>query len=53
MPLQKNRISSSEELEDQRSETHVKHPKRQLRQIADSIERFGFTNPILVDWPAP
>jgi DNA modification methylase len=25
------------------------HSKRQIRQIADSIERFGFTNPILVD----
>jgi DNA modification methylase len=25
-----------------------KHSKRQLRQIADSIERFGFTNPVLI-----
>ena len=25
------------------------HSKRQIRQIADSIERFGFCNPILVD----
>jgi DNA modification methylase len=25
------------------------HSKRQIRQIADSIKRFGFTNPILVD----
>jgi DNA modification methylase len=25
------------------------HSNRQIRQIADSIERFGFTNPILVD----
>ena len=25
------------------------HSKKQIRQIADSIERFGFTNPILVD----
>ena len=25
------------------------HSTRQIRQIADSIERFGFTNPILVD----
>ena len=25
------------------------HSKRQLRQIADSIQEFGFTNPILVD----
>lgn len=25
------------------------HSKKQVRQIADSIERFGFTNPILVD----
>ena len=24
------------------------HSKKQVRQIADSIERFGFTNPILV-----
>jgi DNA modification methylase len=24
------------------------HSKKQLRQIADSIERFGFTNPVLV-----
>lgn len=24
------------------------HSKRQIRQIADSIERFGFTNPVLV-----
>ena len=25
------------------------HPKKQIRQIATSIERFGFTSPILVD----
>jgi ParB-like chromosome segregation protein Spo0J len=25
------------------------HSKRQIRQLADSIERFGFTNPVLVD----
>jgi DNA modification methylase len=25
------------------------HGKRQIRQIADSIRRFGFTNPVLVD----
>jgi ParB-like chromosome segregation protein Spo0J len=25
------------------------HPKRQLAQIAASIEAFGFTNPILAD----
>ncbi|MEM8749796.1 MAG: DNA methyltransferase [Pseudomonadota bacterium] len=25
------------------------HSKKQVRQIADSIQRFGFTNPILVD----
>tara|TARA_R110002124_G_scaffold270207_4_gene438581 strand:- start:20074 stop:21399 length:1326 start_codon:yes stop_codon:yes gene_type:complete len=25
------------------------HSKKQLKQIADSIQRFGFTNPILVD----
>src|SRR5437868_10241024 len=25
------------------------HSKRQIRQIADSIKNFGFTNPILVD----
>ncbi|QDY99433.1 ParB N-terminal domain-containing protein [Nitratireductor mangrovi] len=25
------------------------HSKKQLRQIAESIERFGFTNPILID----
>lgn len=25
------------------------HSKKQIRQIADSIERFGFTNPILID----
>lgn len=25
------------------------HSRRQLRQIADSIQRFGFTNPVLVD----
>jgi DNA modification methylase len=25
------------------------HSKKQLRQIADSIERFGFTNPVLID----
>src|ERR1700723_1145697 len=25
------------------------HSKRQLRQIADSIRPFGFTNPILID----
>ena len=25
-----------------------RHSKKQVRQIADSIERFGFTNPVLV-----
>lgn len=25
------------------------HSKKQVRQIADSITRFGFTNPILID----
>jgi DNA modification methylase len=25
------------------------HPKKQLRQLANSIERFGFTNPVLID----
>jgi len=25
------------------------HSKRQIKQIADSIERFGFTNPVLID----
>ena len=25
------------------------HSKKQLKQIADSIQRFGFTNPVLVD----
>ena len=25
------------------------HSKKQVRQIADSIERFGFTNPVLID----
>ena len=25
------------------------HTKKQIRQIADSIKRFGFTNPVLVD----
>ena len=25
-----------------------KHSKRQVRQIADSIKRFGFTNPVLI-----
>lgn len=25
------------------------HSKKQLRQIADSIRRFGFTNPVLID----
>ncbi|SIT53519.1 DNA methylase N-4/N-6 domain-containing protein [Mesorhizobium prunaredense] len=25
------------------------HSKKQVRQIADSIEKFGFTNPVLVD----
>ena len=29
------------------------HSKRQIRQIADSIERFGFCNPILVDDDRP
>ncbi len=24
------------------------HPKKQIRQIADSIERFGFNNPVLI-----
>jgi hypothetical protein len=33
------------------------HSKRQIRQIADSIKAFGFTNPVLLDcsghasWP--
>lgn len=26
-----------------------KHSKKQIRQIADSIEEFGFTNPVLID----
>ena len=25
------------------------HSRRQIRQIADSIEAFGFNNPVLVD----
>ena len=25
------------------------HSKKQVRQIADSIEAFGFTNPVLID----
>ena len=25
------------------------HSKKQVRQIADSIEVFGFTNPVLID----
>ncbi len=25
------------------------HSRKQLRQIADSIEEFGFTNPIIID----
>ena len=25
------------------------HSKRQIRQIADSIEEFGFTSPVLID----
>ena len=25
------------------------HSRKQLRQIADSIKRFGFTNPVLID----
>jgi ParB-like chromosome segregation protein Spo0J len=25
------------------------HSKRQIKQIADSIRRFGFTNPVLID----
>ncbi|HEV7437974.1 MAG TPA: ParB/Srx family N-terminal domain-containing protein, partial [Pseudorhizobium sp.] len=25
------------------------HSKKQVRQIADSIQRFGFTNPVLID----
>ena len=25
------------------------HSKKQIRQIADSIKQFGFTNPILID----
>ena len=25
------------------------HSKKQLRQIAESIETFGFTNPVLID----
>ncbi|SDL80727.1 ParB/Srx family N-terminal domain-containing protein [Paracoccus chinensis] len=26
-----------------------KHSRKQLRQIADSIREFGFTNPVLID----
>lgn len=25
------------------------HSRKQIRQIAESIERFGFTNPVLID----
>ena len=25
------------------------HSKRQIRQIADSVQAFGFTNPVLLD----
>jgi ParB-like chromosome segregation protein Spo0J len=25
------------------------HSKKQLKQIADSIQQFGFTNPIIID----
>ena len=25
------------------------HPQKQVRQIADSIKKFGFNNPILID----
>ena len=25
------------------------HSRKQIRQIADSIQRFGFTNPVLID----
>src|SRR3954469_11255941 len=25
------------------------HSRKQVRQIADSIQRFGFTNPVLID----
>ena len=25
------------------------HSKKQIRQIAESIERFGFTSPVLID----
>lgn len=25
-----------------------RHSKKQVRQIADSIQRFGFTNPVLI-----
>jgi ParB-like chromosome segregation protein Spo0J len=25
------------------------HSRKQIRQIADSIKRFGFTNPVLID----
>ena len=32
-----------------RSSNPRTHAKKQIRQIADSIERFGFNNPILVD----
>jgi hypothetical protein len=26
-----------------------RHPKKQIRQIADSIRRFGFINPLIID----
>ena len=46
-----NRIIENTPVSDlkRRSTNPRTHSNKQIRQIADSIERFGFNNPILVD----
>jgi ParB/RepB/Spo0J family partition protein len=48
MPTHQIRALSVSELQPHPKNART-HSKKQIRQIADSIERFGFTNPILVD----
>jgi ParB-like nuclease domain/DNA methylase len=53
MPMDETRLNLAEELcaigdlKPYKNNART-HSKKQLRQIADSIERFGFTNPVLV-----
>jgi ParB-like nuclease domain len=48
MPTDQVRLVSLNKLKPQPKNART-HSKKQVQQIANSIERFGFTNPILVD----